>query len=653
MKGWLDKLDKRKQRVIKDDRGQWDHPGEITEINSNNITMKGVPYPVLGISNSGDQQLMQPGGEYKFKGSKVTEYPIMQDGGKIKDNIPNLDPDIPLDSRTLNPQAFMESYLQSPIYKDRLKKQGYSDPDKIVDFRLSRLKDVSIYNQSSDDSFLQESYRKLRGYDDGNLYGSHYNSATNKLVLNNDKDQKTAKTNKFNNGRVRPDITEAHELSHASVSGADMNYNDSHQLYDRLKDFQVNEDFRQIDKDDIEKNNFEQIHHDAKPTENKADIDAMRYMMYKNGTYDTRKDGKFTKDHLKKLYKTNNYIKNRLQNNYNDEDLIWLMNNIADNSKDKNIKKAQNGMTLSTPFGETLAGAIDLVPEEIRKAGPKKDVRKSSDVVKLKSTLNSDEVNYVRTSKSSDKTVPRTKPVEQQASDDFVEWYSDPATKEKFTKNTGLDSARLQDFIGRGLRTPLREAESNEDIGYLSQLGADAVYQSPYVKEANNSNVNKKSGEILYQKQRESTSYSKAPNMRSVLGHEIAHASKVDAVLGPALQRVLGDVNNQTKGTFKRDREYLAHPEESYGNFHMFRKNLGLKPGQKVNEKQLKKLVEEKDLGEEIFYKAYDDDKIVKAINTIASSGKPNNQQTNRGYAKNGKKLINFDDKSLAILGNF
>jgi hypothetical protein len=66
--------------VIKDDRGQWDHPGEITEIGSNDITMEGVPYDVLGISDTGDAKLMKPGKNYKFKGKKVTEYPMAKNG---------------------------------------------------------------------------------------------------------------------------------------------------------------------------------------------------------------------------------------------------------------------------------------------------------------------------------------------------------------------------------------------------------------------------------------------------------------------------------------------------------------------------------------------------------------------------------------------
>jgi hypothetical protein len=61
--------------VIKDDMGQLAHPGEITEIGSNNITMKGVPYDVIGISDTGDKKKMKPGKNYKFEGTKVTEYP--------------------------------------------------------------------------------------------------------------------------------------------------------------------------------------------------------------------------------------------------------------------------------------------------------------------------------------------------------------------------------------------------------------------------------------------------------------------------------------------------------------------------------------------------------------------------------------------------
>jgi hypothetical protein len=77
---WRPKTISKNGSVIKDDMGQWAHPGEITEINSPYITMQGVPYPVLGISDTGDTQMMYPEEEYEFDGTKVTEFPMAKNG---------------------------------------------------------------------------------------------------------------------------------------------------------------------------------------------------------------------------------------------------------------------------------------------------------------------------------------------------------------------------------------------------------------------------------------------------------------------------------------------------------------------------------------------------------------------------------------------
>ena len=63
--------------------GQWWYPGEVTTIPGNDITMKGVNYPVLGVSNKGDRKLMMPGRDYKFRGDYVTEYPMFGGGGHL------------------------------------------------------------------------------------------------------------------------------------------------------------------------------------------------------------------------------------------------------------------------------------------------------------------------------------------------------------------------------------------------------------------------------------------------------------------------------------------------------------------------------------------------------------------------------------------
>ena len=68
--------------ITKDNQGYWnpDNWGKPVEIGSNNITMEGVNQPLLGVSDTGDTKLMKPGKNYKFKGKKVTEFPVAKLG---------------------------------------------------------------------------------------------------------------------------------------------------------------------------------------------------------------------------------------------------------------------------------------------------------------------------------------------------------------------------------------------------------------------------------------------------------------------------------------------------------------------------------------------------------------------------------------------
>jgi hypothetical protein len=68
--------------ITKDNQGYWnpENWGKPVEIDSNDITMEGVYEPLLGVSDIGDTKLMKPGKNYKFKGKKVTEYPVAKLG---------------------------------------------------------------------------------------------------------------------------------------------------------------------------------------------------------------------------------------------------------------------------------------------------------------------------------------------------------------------------------------------------------------------------------------------------------------------------------------------------------------------------------------------------------------------------------------------
>jgi len=75
-------------KIKKDDNGYWnpDNWGKPVEIGSNDITMRGLQEmgynkPLLGISDTGDTQMMYPGEDYKFDGESVTEYPVKKNGG--------------------------------------------------------------------------------------------------------------------------------------------------------------------------------------------------------------------------------------------------------------------------------------------------------------------------------------------------------------------------------------------------------------------------------------------------------------------------------------------------------------------------------------------------------------------------------------------
>lgn len=66
--------------VVKDNDGYWnpENWGEPVEIDSNEITMQGVDQDLIGVSDTGDVQYLEANApeNYKFKGKKVTEYPV-------------------------------------------------------------------------------------------------------------------------------------------------------------------------------------------------------------------------------------------------------------------------------------------------------------------------------------------------------------------------------------------------------------------------------------------------------------------------------------------------------------------------------------------------------------------------------------------------
>ena len=56
-------------------------------IPSGRITMQDVDFPVYGVDDLGNEQMMYPGGEYQFPGNQVFEIPMFQEAGQFNENV--------------------------------------------------------------------------------------------------------------------------------------------------------------------------------------------------------------------------------------------------------------------------------------------------------------------------------------------------------------------------------------------------------------------------------------------------------------------------------------------------------------------------------------------------------------------------------------
>lgn len=143
-------------RIIKDNKGYWnpDNWGKPVEINSNQITMKGVNQPLLGVSDTGDIQYMEPGREYMFEGKKVTEFPIAQNG-----TITALSPNYK--SLFDNGVNYLKNKISERVYNS-VKPSVYGNPDKNLDV----LKNVITGKDRFDNAEYTNLSNKLREADE-------------------------------------------------------------------------------------------------------------------------------------------------------------------------------------------------------------------------------------------------------------------------------------------------------------------------------------------------------------------------------------------------------------------------------------------------------------------------------------------------------
>jgi len=220
---------------------------------------------------------------------------------------------------TSNIKNWFAEQMQSSVYRRNLEKSGYKDVDAEIAKRLSNID-------------------KTKYIADENRLGTYYNPGSRYIHHAPLKDIENWEGN-----APESEYILAHEFGHsgvAKVSGTRLNKYDIEQLGSRNKN----------------KKSY--------PWENYADLKAAQYEAAKLGIYNPGTE-EFTQEHLDLLKKNGNI--DRLFENYDDKDIIWLQNNLAQNDNNKyELPVAQFGLegsinkSLGNPMQKAHTAAYQL-----------------------------------------------------------------------------------------------------------------------------------------------------------------------------------------------------------------------------------------------------------------------------------------------------
>jgi hypothetical protein len=117
----------KKDIIMNSVRGQWDNPGDITQVPGSKITMgpdpltgKSLTQPLLGVGSNGQRQMMYPGKDYDFGDAEyVTEYPQMRSGGNKQNHVVVKPSKIKgADKGLFSNQSFRKNQLVGLAHKD-------------------------------------------------------------------------------------------------------------------------------------------------------------------------------------------------------------------------------------------------------------------------------------------------------------------------------------------------------------------------------------------------------------------------------------------------------------------------------------------------------------------------------------------------------
>lgn len=240
--------------------------------------------------------------------------------------------------------SFYDSWINSPEYSKRLQNNQYENPNQTVFNRSDAINNLDVSFDSSG------------------------RSAANSPATLGAKARVNINREELNQLGIPVTTGLAHEVSHAI--GSKQNWqNDVVGFNDYERDLiknsitktkptitgsQNSPEYKQSSR---EYDNWKYL---QKPEEVKADIDASRYNLFREGIFDIRKGEQFNQDYLNKAKETfkEDASFNRMLEQLGDENYIQLMNTIASNKQGNQIQAAYGGYV--NPMNYSLGGFMNL-----------------------------------------------------------------------------------------------------------------------------------------------------------------------------------------------------------------------------------------------------------------------------------------------------
>ena len=328
MKGWLDNF------------------GKANNANDSKVSMS-EDFVGLGYNTEGRNYSPAWGGQFQIGGKLNPISPTQQIQQAVQPT-----PTVPY-LQTKDPAEFYKSWIQSPEYERRLKATGYSDvPNRWNSDKLSEIEKVK-----------KERLGLLE-----NIQPIEYDPSKRSEAIIDYYDGSTINVNPSDYKTFSKQSVEAHEIAHVATPQSTMGGNEFGIFMGSIIPSKkpIVSGVQGSKEREASKEAVGDFEHLQKPWEAKADLDALRFMMYDKGIYDITKGKKFTETDFQKAKQNlgNDRVFKRLENRMGKENFVKLMNTIALADDQEEAPIAMGGMSIPGSVGFSYARVAGAAPSK-------------------------------------------------------------------------------------------------------------------------------------------------------------------------------------------------------------------------------------------------------------------------------------------------